>query len=65
MTELGNVESIHSLKKKCLFVGLTVHCKCLQGIMGVLQGFPVVGKPCNIYRLRGNPRIIMGFLRNL
>ena len=31
------------------------------GVMGSLQGFPVVGKPCNIYRLRGNPTIIMGF----
>ena len=42
-----------------------IHCKCLQGITGSLQGFPVVGKPCNIYRLRGNPIIIMGFPRNL
>jgi hypothetical protein len=25
----------------------------------------IVGKPCNIYRLRGNPIIIMGFTRNL
>ena len=25
----------------------------------------IVEKPCNIYRLRGNPIIIMGFPRNL
>ena len=56
-----------------------LHCKCLQGITGTLQGksaismekgcknhretlysskgkiFYGVGKPCNIYRLRGKP----------
>ena len=32
--------------------------KCLQGITGSLQDFPVVDKSCNIYRLRGNPMII-------
>ena len=37
-----------------------LHCKCLQGIRGSLQGFPVVGKPCNIYRLWGNPIINSG-----
>ena len=42
-----------------------LHCKSLQGLMGCLQDFPVVGKPCNIYRLRGNPINIMGFPRNL
>ena len=42
-----------------------LHCKCLQGIKGSLQVFPVVGKPGNIYRLRGNPIIIMGFPCNL
>ena len=35
------------------------------GYTGSLQGFPVVEKPCNIYRLRGNPIIIMGFPSNL
>ena len=25
----------------------------------------VLGKPCNIYRLRGNPMIIIGFPHNL
>ena len=29
--------------------------------MGSLQVFPVVGKPCIIYKLQGNPIIIMGF----
>ena len=24
----------------------------------------IVGKPCNIYRLRGNPIVIIGFSRN-
>ena len=43
----------------------TVHCRCLQDTTGSLQGFPVVGKPCNIYRLLGNPIIIMVFPRNL
>ena len=66
-----------------------LHCKCLQGITGDLQGKSaismekgcnnhretlysskgkiayIVEKPCNIYRLRGNPIIIMGFPRNL
>ena len=37
----------------------TLHCKCLQGITGSLQGFPVVRKPCNIYILRGNPMIFI------
>ena len=38
-----------------------VHCTWLQGIKGSFQGFPVVRKPCNIYSLRINPIIIMGF----
>ena len=42
-----------------------VHCKCLRGITGSLQVFPVMGKPCNIYRLWGNPIIVMGFPSNL
>ena len=42
-----------------------VHCKCLHGITGSLQGFPVVGKPWNIYRLQENPMIIMEFPGNL
>ena len=66
-----------------------IHCKCLQGITGDLQGKSaismekgcknhretlysskgkiayIVEKPCNIYRLRGNPMIIIGFPRNL
>ena len=41
--------------------GGTLHCKRLQDIPGSLQVFPVVGKPCQIYRLRGNPIIIMKF----
>ena len=32
---------------------------------GSLQGFPVGGKPSNIYKLSGNSIIIMGFPRNL
>ena len=63
-----------------------LHCKCLQGITGTLQGKSaismekgcknhretlysskgkiayIVEKPCNIYRLQGNPMIIIGFL---
>ena len=31
----------------------------------VFAGFPCCGLPCNIYRLWGNPIIIMGFPRNL
>ena len=57
-----------------------MHCKCLPGITGVPQVFPVismekgcknhtskgkilyvVGKPCNICRLRGNPIVIISF----
>ena len=48
-----------------LILQIAVHCKCLQGITGYLQVLLVVGKPCNIYRLRGNPIIIMSFPRNL
>ena len=33
--------------------------------MVCLQVFPVLGKPCNIYRLQGHPNIIMGFPCNL
>ena len=44
---------------------LSLHCKCLQGITGCLQVFPVVGKLCDIYRLQGNPMIIMEFPHNL
>ena len=51
--------------KDCTYISNLLHCKCLQGIMESLQGFPVVGKPFNIYRLRGNPINIMGFPRNL
>ena len=71
------------------FTKFELHCKCLQGITGDLQGKSaismekgcknhketlysskgkiayIVEKPCNIYRLRGNPIIIMGFPRNL
>ena len=46
-------------------VRITYTTNVLQGITGCLQVFPVVGKPCNIYRLRGNLIIIMGFPRNL
>ena len=48
-----------------LLFSRTVHRKCLQVIMGSLQFFPVVGKPCNIYRLWGNHMIITGFPPNL
>ena len=34
-------------------------------VTGSLQVFPVVGKPCNVYRFWGNPIIIMGFPHNL
>ena len=51
----------HGYAKLQQSFSLSLHCKCLQGITGSLQGFPVVGKPCNIYRLQGNPIIIMGF----
>ena len=32
----------------------------LQGLHQDLQGFSVVGKPCNIYRLQGNPIVSIG-----
>ena len=34
---------------------------CWSSSRRSLQVLPVVGKPCNIYRLQGNPIIIMGF----
>ena len=60
----GNMEGGINLKLDSILTH-SVHCKFLQGITGCLQVFPVVEKPCNIYRLRGNPMIIMGFTLNL
>ena len=47
------------VKLSCYF-STSLHCKCLQGITGSLQVFPVVEKPCNIYRLWWNSIIISG-----
>ena len=52
------------IQNEALLLGVgpgVLHCKCLQGNIGCLQVFPVVGISCNIYRFRGNPIIIMGF----
>ena len=38
-----------------------VTMQMFTGYYGLSAGFPVVGKLCNIYRLRGNPVIIIGF----
>ena len=43
--------------------GLKNHRETLYSSKGKIAY--VVGKPCNIYRLRGNPIIIMGFPPNL
>ena len=59
---MSNFVTFHTTVRS---VEVAMHCKCLQGITGSLQVFPVVGKPCNIYRLLKNPIIIMGFPRNL
>ena len=42
-----------------------VNVDCERPLMGSMQVFPVVGNTCDIYRLRGNPIIIIEFPRNL
>ena len=44
MTKTKMLADVRNLIEPILKVFI-LHCKCLQGITGSLQGFPVVGNP--------------------